>query len=504
MNEPSVCSQCRSTVPQDAPNGLCPRCLVLVGLGPQAPEDSANQATVDIDTTANTEFHSLQNLESVFPNLEFIELLGRGGMGVVYKAKQKELGRIVAVKILSPEVRGKPAFTDRFEREAKAMAKLNHPNIVTIHEFGKRDSHYYLLMEFVDGPNLRQFMQRERLSPTEALKIVPQICDALQYAHNTGVIHRDIKPENMLIDSRGNIKIADFGLSKLMRQEEIDLSLTGDHQVMGTPLYMAPEQMHQTKSVDHRADLYSLGVVFYELLTGEMPVGRFDPPSQKSGIDSRLDEIILKTLEGQPERRYQNASEIKTDIELISASTANASTANANKEHNDQAVTKATDALFSRRLTWILAAMWMIWATLIILGQAAYLMKFEWYFDKQDFLYKMLAWGMGITTTWLAFFFLQWWYVLAKPKNEPRSLQGFFTLCQTPDPRHLRMWGFIIPGVIGASAIGLSASYWGNDIVQTVTMSLIFLAAPILAAMACVWTYGFPSPSDHDSHSSSD
>lgn len=504
MNEPSVCSQCRSTVPQDAPNGLCPKCLLLVGLGRQAPEDSANQATVDIDTAPNAGLHSLQNLESVFPNLEFIELLGRGGMGVVYKAKQKELGRIVAVKILSPEVRGKQAFTDRFEREAKAMAKLNHPNIVTIHEFGKRDSLYYLLMEFVDGPNLRQFMREKRLSSMEALKIVPQICDALQYAHNTGVIHRDIKPENMLIDVRGNVKIADFGLSKLMRQEEIDLSLTDDHQVMGTPMYMAPEQIHQTKTVDHRADLYSLGVVFYELLTGEMPVGRFAPPSKKSGIDIRLDEIVLKTLEGQPERRYQNASEIKTDIESISASPANANAANAHKEHKYQAVTKATDALFCRRLTWILAVTWTIWAAFVILGAAAYLLKLEWYFDKQDFLYKMLAWGQLITTTWLAVFFLQWWYVLTKPKNEPRSLQGFFTLLQTPDPRHLRMWGFIIPGVIGAFAIALSASYWGNDSVEAVSWSLMILAAPIFVIMACVWTYGFPSPSDHDSHSSSD
>ena len=473
MNEPSVCSQCRSTVPQDAPNGLCPR-VPFTGWPrkPQAPEDSANQATVDIDTAPNAGLHSLQNLESVFPNLEFIELLGRGGMGVVYKAKQKELGRIVAVKILSPEVRGKPAFTDRFEREAKAMAKLNHPNIVTIHEFGKRDSLYYLLMEFVDGPNLRQFMQRERLSPTEALKIVPQICDALQYAHNTGVIHRDIKPENMLIDSRGNIKIADFGLSKLMRQEEIDLSLTGDHQVMGTPLYMAPEQMHQTKSVDHRADLYSLGVVFYELLTGEMPVGRFDPPSQKSGIDSRLDEIILKTLEGQPERRYQNASEIKTDIELISASTANASTANANKEHNDQAVTKATDALFSRRLTWILAAMWMIWATLVILGASRILTETRVVFRQAGLPVQDAGLGPTGYYHYLAggSFFCSGGMSLPNPKMNLEACKVFSHYCQTSDPRHLRMWGFIIPGVIVAFAIGLSASYWGNDSVQTVSM----------------------------------
>lgn len=353
-------------------------------------------------------------------------------MGVVYKAKQKELGRIVTVKILSPEVRGKPAFTDRFERKAKAMEKLNHPDIVTIHEFGKRDSLYYRMMEFVDGPNLRQVMREKRLSSTETLKIVPQICDALQDAHNTGVIHRDIKPKNMLIDSRGNITIANFGLSKLMRQQEIELSLTGDHQVMGTPIYLAPEQIHQTNTVDHRADSYSLGVVFCELLTGEMPVSRSAPPTQNSGIDIRLDEIVIKNLEGQPERRYQNASEIKTDIQSISASPANANTANtanananANKEHNYQAVAKATDALFLRRLTWTLAVTWTIWAAFVILGAAAYLLKLEWYFDKQNFLYKMLPWGQLITTTWLAFFFCSGGMSLPNPKIKIEACKVF-------------------------------------------------------------------------------
>lgn len=144
------------------------------------------------------------------------------------------------------------------------------------------------------------------------------MCDALQYAHDHGVVHRDIKPENLLLDRRGQLKVADFGLSKLLGTSEPDLNLTGTYQVMGTPRYMAPEQMEQSRNVDHRADIYSLGVIFYEMLTGELPLGRFATPSEKTQIDVRLDEVVLRTLEKEPERRYQHASEVKDDLESIS------------------------------------------------------------------------------------------------------------------------------------------------------------------------------------------
>ena len=172
-------------------------------------------------------------------------------------------------------------------------------------------------MEYVHGVNLRQAMQSGGMNPKEALAIVPQICDALQFAHDEGIVHRDIKPENILIDKRGRVKIADFGLAKLLGQEAADQHLTGTQQVMGTLRYMAPEQMEGSKSVDHRADIYSLGVVFYELLTGELPIGRFAPPSKKVQIDVRLDEVVLRALEKEPEQRYQHASEVKTDVQSI-------------------------------------------------------------------------------------------------------------------------------------------------------------------------------------------
>src|SRR5262249_46851880 len=145
--------------------------------------------------------------------------------------------------------------------------------------------------------------------------IVPQICDALQYAHEEGVVHRDIKPENILLDRKGRVKIADFGLAKLLRRDGENFTLTGSRQVMGTLYYMAPEQVERPLEVDHRADIYSLGVVFYEMLTGQLPVGRFPLPSEKVGTDPHFDGIVLHALEREPERRYQHASDVKTDVE---------------------------------------------------------------------------------------------------------------------------------------------------------------------------------------------
>jgi len=163
----------------------------------------------------------------------------------------------------------------------------------------------------------RQVMQAGKISPAEALELVPKICEALQYAHGQGIVHRDIKPENILLDKQGHLKIADFGIAKIAGVETKGLSLTGARDVMGTPVYMAPEQVEKPQTVDHRADIYSLGVVFYEMLTGELPLGKFAPPSKKVQMDVRLDEVVLHALEKEPERRYQQASQVKTAVETI-------------------------------------------------------------------------------------------------------------------------------------------------------------------------------------------
>ena len=369
MSQIRRCQDCEAELAADAPEGLCPRCLMKAGLGSQAdagtglphaasggvPEAAAGAGSAagfapTVRYSPSGRFVPPEPVELArhFPQLEILELLGQGGMGAVYKARQRRLHRLVALKILPPEVAGDPTFAERFTREAQALAQFNHPHVVTVHDFGHvpaplaplagrgagGEGLFYFIMEFVDGVNLRQMLAGGNLEPRQALAIVPQICEALQYAHDDGVVHRDIKPENILIDKKGRVKIADFGLAKLLRPSSLpsppggegsgvrgpasDYRLTGSQQVMGTPHYMAPEQMERPLSVDHRADIYSLGVVFYEMLTGELPLGRFAPPSQKVQIDVRLDEVVLRSLEKEPERRYQHASDVKTDLESIS------------------------------------------------------------------------------------------------------------------------------------------------------------------------------------------
>jgi capsular polysaccharide biosynthesis protein/predicted Ser/Thr protein kinase len=301
---------------------ICPKCAAaMLGDEPTACSDQTCEKPA-------FEPPAVAELAPLFPSLEISGLIGRGGMGAVYQARQKELDRPVALKILPPDIGSTPGFAERFVREAKAMARLNHPGVVTIYDFGKAGDLYYLLMEFVDGVNLRQLMQQRRLSPREALAIVPQICDALQYAHDQGIVHRDIKPENILLDRRGRVKVADFGLAKLI-QEGSELSsvlgktegstfMTEAGKIIGTPAYMAPEQAEHPESVDHRADIYAVGLVFYQMLTGELPGKPFEPPSRKVHLDVRLDEVVLQALEKDPQRRYQQASHLKTAVENTS------------------------------------------------------------------------------------------------------------------------------------------------------------------------------------------
>ena len=280
---------------------------------------AARQSQEEYDRTqavpGSFETPTITYIAGLFPELEVIQFVGRGGMGAVYKVRQKNLDRVVALKVFLDRP-DDPEFAARFQREARALARLNHPNIVTVHDFGVRDDVHYLVMEYVDGLNLRQLTAEERLSPEMALQMVPQLCDALQYAHDNGVIHRDIKPENLLLDTNGRINIADFGLAK-MTGNEFNGTLTRTQQVMGTFNYMAPEQRERPTEVDHRADIYSLGVVIYELLTGELPIGRFQPPSAKTDVNAKLDDVVMRALEKEPDRRYQQASEFKTGFQSV-------------------------------------------------------------------------------------------------------------------------------------------------------------------------------------------
>ncbi len=241
-------------------------------------------------------------------------------MGFVFKARQPHLDRLVALKLLPEHWSSDAQFSERFNREGRVLARLNHPNIVSVYDFGRADGLYYLLLEFVDGVNLRQAMHAGRFSPAEALAIVPRICEALQYAHEQGILHRDIKPENILLDAKGRVKIADFGIAKLIAPGQTEPTLTGTGAALGTPHYMAPEQLERPSEVDHRPDIYSVGVVFYEMLTGELPIGRFAPPSAKTPVDGRVDEVVLRTLEKEREKRFQSAGEVKTRVEDLQTS----------------------------------------------------------------------------------------------------------------------------------------------------------------------------------------
>ena len=302
------CPRCLSVIPERAPGGLCPRCLLDgasaptdPGLGPQAWKTP-----------------TLAEIAAAFPGLEVLGHLGSGGMGCVYRVRERESGRVSALKVLPRELAADPAFVERFEREARTLARLRHPHIVGVHGFGQAGGFCFLLMEFVDGANLRQALRSGRFTPQQALGLIPPLCEALQAAHAQGVLHRDIKPENLLLDAEGRVKIADFGIAKLLEDPATPstgaYTLTRTGARVGTPHYMAPEQVETPEQVDHRADIYSLGVVFYELLTGELPLGRFPAPSIKAGLDARVDDIVFRALAKERELRQQSADQVRAEV----------------------------------------------------------------------------------------------------------------------------------------------------------------------------------------------
>ncbi len=255
-----------------------------------------------------------EELAAALPEFGISELIGRGGMGAVYKGRQPALDRTVAVKILPPHYADDADFVARFQREAKILASLSHPGIIAIHAAGvSPDGLVYFVMEYVDGTDLRLLQRTGGLTALQALDITCQICTALHYAHGKGVLHRDIKPENVLISAGGHIKLADFGLARPLAGE----SNESRGAVVGTPAYMAPEQRDSPGDIDQRADLYALGVMLYEMLTGSLPTGQWEPPSRRAAVDSRLDHVVQKALQREPQLRYGHATEIKSELDAI-------------------------------------------------------------------------------------------------------------------------------------------------------------------------------------------
>lgn len=346
----ALCPQCGAAIPEASEHGLCPRCVFAKVLQPTAEAGNPSPTPPEIDA-----------VRAAFSSLEVIELIGSGGMGSVFKARQSQLDRFVALKILPTALAEQPGFSERFQREAQALAKLNHPHIVTVHDFGQAGGFFYLLMEFVDGVNLRQLLQTKKLTPKEALSIVPPVCDALQCAHDHGIVHRDIKPENLLIDKAGIVKIADFGIAKIVGCEAGTISCDEPAQTsvsaslpFGTPDYAAPEQANGT--ADHRADIYSLGVVLYEMLTGERPTGKIEAPSKRVQVDLRIDELVLRALEKTPELRFATAAEFRTQVEEV----AKEATTSAPLQSKSEAAGFAPDHLFPPWLRLLLGAAFVI------------------------------------------------------------------------------------------------------------------------------------------------
>ncbi len=254
------------------------------------------------------------------------ELIGRGSMGVVYRATQLSLDRTVALKVLPPNFADNEKFVERFYEESGALSALNHPNIVTIYERGHMGKTYFFAMEYVDGPPLRDMLE-EPLDVRALLHIAKGTASALSYAHARGVVHRDVKPSNIVLNSRDEVKIADFGLAGLIRQDSSVSEAGSTHAaVMGTPAYMSPEQKQNSLAVDGRSDIFSAGVVFYEAMAGqkpEIPLER-SPSEVEPTADPRLDPIVARCLEQKAEDRYQTADELLADLERISAEIADA------------------------------------------------------------------------------------------------------------------------------------------------------------------------------------
>jgi serine/threonine protein kinase len=248
--------------------------------------------------------------------------LGEGGMASVYKAYQPSVDRYVAIKVLPRQFADDPQFFGRFEREAKVLAKLQHPHILPVHDYGQTDNYTYIVMPFVESGDLSDIIGQKRLSLAETTRIISQIGDALDYAHSQGIIHRDIKPSNILVDQRGNCLLTDFGIAKMVEGSTERLTVTGG--IIGTPAYMSPEQgLGQT--LDGRSDIYALGVILYEMITGQVPFDAetpmavmikhiydpLQPPREfDAAIPESIERVVLKAMAKQPEDRFMRAGDM--------------------------------------------------------------------------------------------------------------------------------------------------------------------------------------------------
>lgn len=329
---PQNCAQCGKLIPDGLGGASCTACL-LQAMDGEPQEIPPGQAHSMSDTAAMNAFGVAMNpgrakgwqpprpeeLQKMLPGYRVEKLLGRGGMGAVYRGVQSSLERKVAIKILPPGLgEHDPAFVQRFLNEARLMAKLAHPNVVTIHDSGAtQDGQLFYVMELMDGTDVaRLIADKGRLSVDQARYICLRVCDALAAAHDKGIIHRDIKPANVLISSENVVKVGDFGLARL---EQAHDGITRTGFMVGTPDYLAPEAITQGTEVDARADLYAVGVMLYQMLTGMLPRGAFKPASSLvPGLGTQFDRVIRRAMQTKPEDRYASAVQMRHDLDQLS------------------------------------------------------------------------------------------------------------------------------------------------------------------------------------------
>ena len=259
---------------------------------------------------------------TVLNGFEVGAVLGKGAMGTVYRGRQLSLERSVAIKVMSADLVSQPEFVLRFKREAAALASLSHPNVVSIIDQGNIGDHWFFVMEYVDGPTLRRLLSQKSMRLSLAIDLAVQVGRGLDYAHGKGVVHRDLKPENVLLSTDGGegyvAKICDFGLADMLYSNRSYVNLTGSRISMGTVNYMAPEQRQDAGRVDQRADVFSYGVLLYEMLTGELPLGRYPEPSKRNrSLDRRVDPVVMRALELDARRRFPRVREVVNVLDQV-------------------------------------------------------------------------------------------------------------------------------------------------------------------------------------------